>query len=80
VTLGDNKMIGGSTDIFNGVSESDRGNLITQVPFMNGRVIRGEFNKVLHGVKYWNFGGRASMNFSVKMNICNHFIDHGQDQ
>ena len=55
VTFGDIKMIGGSTDFFDGVSESDIGNLITQVPFMNRMVIIGEFSKVLHGVKYWNF-------------------------
>jgi hypothetical protein len=79
VTLGDNKMIGGST-LFYGVSESDIDNLIKQDPLMNGRVIIGEFNKVLHGVKYRNFGGRASMKFIAKMKICNHFINRGQDQ
>ena len=54
MTLGYNKMIGGSTDFFVSVSKCDAGNLITKILFINGRILIGNTNKVLHGVKFLN--------------------------
>ena len=77
VTIGDNNMHGGATTFCDGLTESDIGCIVSEIPFYNGHIIIGEFRMVLHGVNHWCAGSRSSINFSFKKDILNHFIIHG---
>ena len=71
LTIG-NPLSGGSTNYFNGLSPSDKGNLICKVPFQHGRLQICLFGEILHSVSNW-YGRRVTINFNVKEDIYQFF-------
>lgn len=64
---------GGCTEYFNGISVKEAGSLKQSIPFENGRVQVGCFNKVLHKATKFS-GSRFCLNFNLKQSVLDHFL------
>ena len=71
LTIG-NPLSGGSTNYFDGIAPSNKGNLICKIPFQHGRLQICLYGEILHSVSNW-FGRRITINFNVKDEIYQFF-------
>ena len=76
LSIGDDRIQGGCTQYYNGVSKIDRGVPTVNIPFKHGRVQIGQFDSIYHGIEKWNDGRRCTFNFSIKKKLTRHFYLH----
>ena len=73
--LGSN-ITGGSLVFSDGCTERDRGDYVHCKEFEHGKMITGEFSKILHGAMNWT-GDRIVMVFYTSRKILKHFETYG---